>query len=70
MLKKGTMHYIWENSQQLQDTNQIKIFFPSPLAEKLGVNPNFHDKPIGNERHGFKHVVSSIVHVFRYCKNR
>ena len=54
----------------LQDPNQVKIFFPTPLAEKLGVNPNFHDKPIGNERHAFKYGVdlSSIVRVFRYCK--
>ena len=41
----------------LQDPNQVKIFFPTPLAEKLGVNPNFHDKPIGNERHAFKYGV-------------
>ena len=39
----------------LQDPNQVKIFFPTPLAEKLGVNPSFHDKPIGNERHAFKY---------------
>ena len=38
-----------------QDPNQVKIFFPTPLAEKLGANPNFHDKPIGNERHAFKY---------------
>ena len=41
----------------LQDPNQVKIFFPTPLAEKLGVNPIFHDKPIGNERHAFKYGV-------------
>ena len=46
-----TISYV-KNSQRvkvnLQDLNQVKIFFPTPLAEKLGVNPNFHDKPIGN----------------------
>ena len=41
----------------LQDQNQVKYFFPTPLAEKLGVNPNFHDKPIGYERHAFKYGV-------------
>ena len=41
----------------LQDPNQVIIFFPTPLAEKLGVNPSFHDKPIGNERHAFKYGV-------------
>ena len=40
-----------------QDPNQVKIFFPTQLAEKLGVNPNFHDKAIGNERHAFKYGV-------------
>ena len=38
-----------------QEPNQVKFFFPTPLAEKLGVNPNFHD--IGNERHAFKYGV-------------
>ena len=41
----------------LQDPNQVEFFFPTPLAEKLGVNPNFHDKPIGKERHAFKYGV-------------
>ena len=55
-----TISYV-KNSQRVKGTltgsSQVKIFFPSPLAEKLGVNPNFHDKPIVNERHGFKYAV-------------
>ena len=45
------------NYINLQDPNQVKIFFPTPLAEKLSVNPIFYDKPIGNEIHTFKYGV-------------
>ena len=42
---------------KLQDPTHVKIFVQTPLAEKLGVNPNFHDKPIVNESHAFKYSV-------------
>ena len=47
-----TISYM-KNSQRVKVHSQD----PTPLAEKLGVNPNFHDKPIGNERHAFKYAV-------------
>ena len=40
-----------------QDPNRVKLILPTPLAEKLGVNPKYFNKPIGNEKHAFTHSV-------------
>lgn len=47
--KRVKIHY--------NDPNIAKLVFPKLLAEKLGVNPNMIEKPIGNERHAFKYEV-------------
>ena len=36
-----------------QDQNRVKLILPTPLTEKLGVNPKYFNKPIGNEKHAF-----------------
>ena len=40
-----------------QDPNRVKLILPTPLAEKLGVNQKYFNKPIGNEKHAFTHSV-------------
>ena len=33
---------------KFQDPNRVKLILPTPLAEKLGVNQKYFNKPIGN----------------------
>ena len=37
---------------------RVKLSFPTPLAEKLGVNQKYFNKPIDNEKHAFTHSVN------------
>ena len=40
-----------------QDSNRVKLIFPTPMAEKLGVNQKYFSNPIGNERRAFIHSI-------------
>ena len=50
LLKRNNATVIWEKSQNvkvhLQDPNPVIFFFPTPLAEKLGVNQIFMINPM------------------------
>ena len=55
-----TIEYGTNNARvksDFQDPNKIKLIFPAPLAETLGVNHKYFNQPIGNERYAF-HTVS------------
>ena len=50
-----------ENSARVkldvQDPTKVKIIFPKAIAEILGVDRNFFDKPLGNEKYIFRYGV-------------
>ena len=41
----------------VQDPTKVKIIFPKAIAEILGVDRNYFDKPLGNEKNIFKYGV-------------
>ena len=50
-----------ENSARVkldvQDPTKVKIIFPKAIAEILGVDRNYFDKPVGNEKYIFRYGV-------------
>ena len=50
-----------ENSARVkldvQDPTKVKIIFPKAIAEILGVDRNYFDKPLGNEKYIFRYGV-------------
>ena len=50
-----------ENSARVkldvQDPRQVKIIFPKAIAELLGVDRNYFDKPVANEKYIFRYGV-------------
>ena len=50
-----------ENSARVkldvQDPTKVQIIFPKAIAEILGVDRNYFDKPVGNEKYIFRYGV-------------
>ena len=63
------------NSKRMEVYNEtptkVKIIFPTPLAEKLGLNRKFFDNPIGKKRYIITHstdLKTTIRQLFKSAK--